>query len=123
MGGFEDFINIGNTGQKEDSEFKDLLNELMSSKNIDKKTELSDNELKEINKLMFIAELTGYKRLRTYVLRFMRLRISLLRKGRTEFFNAIKPQENLSPQIQQTPNLVPVGSIQQQQERKRFRLL
>jgi hypothetical protein len=93
---FEDFIT-SNQEDRGDSEFIQLIKQLMTDKNIDTKTELSDKEIKEIAKLLFISKFIKNKKLTNYILSFMRLRISFLRKGRKEFIYSIKPTETPFP--------------------------
>lgn len=99
---FEDFITQGNQEPEvTESEYKELIQHFFNDKkDVELKTELTDAEIKEINRLEFLSDVLNYKGLETYCVRFMKLRISLKRASRKEFISSIKPDTNLLP-IQQ----------------------
>ena len=96
---FEDFVNIGNEQEPmQESEYKELIQKFFSErKNIEFKTDLNDDELKEINRLMFLADMLDFKQLKSFVMKFMELRVSFKREGRKEFIYSIKPDYSQLP--------------------------
>lgn len=120
---FEDFaeqqqppIQMRELGE---SEYKELLYKFFDrKKNIEFKTELSDEEIKEINRLYFIADLLDFKMLKDFLTKFMELRVSQKREGRKEFIYALKPDYNQIP-IQQLQSPI-LQNQQEQQPKKRF---
>jgi hypothetical protein len=56
---------------------------------IHQKTELSDEELREINKLYLLGKVFHIKYMDEFLNGFMRLRVSKDRKGRSEFLQAL----------------------------------
>jgi len=102
---FEDFVDL-NQMENEESEFKRLINEFFNRKNIDLKTELSDNEIKEITRLILLSKILKIGDLKDFVEIFMNLRVSLSRQGRKEFISAILPPENSNMSLNPNPSLI-----------------
>jgi len=71
-----------------------VVKELFSDTNIDMKTELSDNEIKNLCAIHFLAKEFKISYLDNYIERLLRLRVSKARKGRAEFIQAVKKEES-----------------------------
>jgi hypothetical protein len=77
-------------GRASDS-FRHFFDDFSSSdgKKLHAKTELSDEEIKEINKLFLFGKVFGIRMMDDYLTGFMRLRVSKNRKGIGEFLQAL----------------------------------
>ena len=86
----QDPLSKGFVGRASDA-FRGFFADLddASGFKIHQKTELSDEEIREINKLDLLGKVFHIKHMDDFLNGFMRLRVSKQRKGRTEFLQAL----------------------------------
>jgi hypothetical protein len=121
----DDLIDLDNKKTNQPSEFKELLTEFTTKKNMSMKTELSNNEIVEINRITKLSEMIGFKNIDSFLSGFKELRVSHDRQGRTEFLVGFKQTNPLSvPQLPPVPsnfNNNDISQIQQlDAQRRRF---
>jgi len=83
----EDFIN---KNVKEEKESK----ELFSNKDIEVKTDLTEEEISIIARLKFLCDQFDLKDFRSVLIYFMELRLSKGRKSRKEFIDSIRKENH-----------------------------
>lgn len=81
----------------------DVLKELFTYENIETKTELTGNQIIEVNKKRAIASMLQWEELDSVITDFLRLQISLNRQGAKMFIDGFK--SNRENQQIQNPNL------------------
>lgn len=80
--------------EDEESEKDKVLKLLMDKKDIGLKTELSDQEIMEISKLLVIADRIESDALKQFLKTFQLLRVSKQRQGRKEIIASLKDEES-----------------------------
>jgi flagellin-specific chaperone FliS len=87
----DDIVDELQTGMNEDVGKAGMrhLFEKLNPKELMLKSHLTDNEIKKITKILFLAEQLELPQLRQMVDVFLRLRVSLNREGRKEVISAL----------------------------------
>ena len=75
-----------------DSERLQIAKELFTAENIDMKTEMTAQEINLFSRAAFIRDTFSLDSLNIFMDQFMRLRVSMARKGRGEFVDCVKNQ-------------------------------
>lgn len=72
-----------------------IVKELFTKEGLDFKTDLTHNQIVEICKLMHLADKYKIKAIIPFITRFKTLKVSLDRKGRKEFIQALSEERKL----------------------------
>lgn len=67
-----------------------VLKEVWNTENIEAKTQLSEQQIERVNKVLTLADITGSELLRTHANNFMILQKSLNRQSMNEFVAVVK---------------------------------
>lgn len=78
---------------QDESDIKAVSKELFSGKEIDLRTQVSADEINLVTKIRFLEEKFGIKNVKPLLASFLNLRVSLDRKSRTEFIQAITGEQ------------------------------
>lgn len=93
--GFEEGLDTINLPLNQEFDLnKKIVQELFTSKDINLKTHLSDNEIKLITRLKMIGHIFDIKDMSLLTLEFKELRVSKERMGRMELIKALQPSED-----------------------------
>lgn len=93
--GFEEGLDTINLPLNQEFDLnKKIVQELFTSKDINLKTHLSDNEIKLITRLKMIGHIFDIKDMSLLTLEFKELRVSKERLGRMELIKALQPSED-----------------------------